>query len=122
MSKALGMEDAGHWKRYYPMLAAVLKREDMKERFAEIAEEQIGGALSPENFCKVIDEIAAMREEEVFIYQQALAQGESEQTEEQAKILREHRERLLEEEEKMKAFAKERPAYMEEELKVLESF
>ena len=104
------------------MLAAVLKREDMKKRFAEIAKEQIGGALSPENFCKVIDEIAAMREEEVFIYQQALAQGESEQADEQAKILQEHRERLLEEEEKMKAFAKERPAYMEEELKVLESF
>ncbi len=122
LSKALGLEDAGHWKRYYPMLAAVLKREDMKKRFAEIAKEQIEGALSPENFCKVIDEIAAMREEEVFIYQQALAQGESEQADEQAKILQEHRERLLEEEEKMKAFAKERPAYMEEELKVLESF
>lgn len=122
LSKALGLQDAGHWKRYYPMLAAVLKREDMKKRFREIMEELIEGAFSPENFCNVIDEIAAMREEEVLIYQQALAQEESDQAEEQAAILQEHRERLLEEEEKMKAFAKERPAYMEEELRVLESF
>lgn len=123
LSKALGLEDAGHWNRYYPVLAAVLKRQDMKERFAEIMEEQLEGALSPENFCRVIDEIAAEREEEVLIYQQELAKKEGAIPDsEQEAVLQEYRERLLEEEQMIRDFAWERPRYMWEELKILEDF
>ncbi len=115
LSKALGLEDSGHWKRYYPMLAAVLKREDMKERFLQIAEKQMGGALSPENFCQVIDEIAAMREEEVLIYQW---ECENDQT----ISFEEYRNQLLKEEQVLRDFAWERPGFMREELKVLDDF
>lgn len=123
LSKALGLEDPGHWKRYYPMLAAVLKREDMKERFLQIAEEQMKGALSPENFCRIIDEVAAMREEEVIVYQRELARMEGgTQESQQADSLQEYRERLLKEEQIIRNFALERPAYMREELKILDEF
>lgn len=80
------------------------------------------GALLPENFCKVIDEISAMRREEVLVYLQNLAQKEGLLEEQQAELLEEYREHLQEEEEEIKNFARERPAYMEEELKVLEDF
>ena len=122
LSKALGLKDSGHWKRYCPMLAAVLKREDMKNRFIEIAEEQMEGALSPENFCKVIDEISAMRREEVLAYQQSLAQKEGLSEEQQTELQEEYKEHLREEEKIIKNFAKERPSYMKEELKILENF
>lgn len=125
LSKALGLTDPGHWDRYYPMLAAVLKRDDMKARFLEIAEEQMEGALSPENFCRIIDEIAEIREEEVLVYKQDLAIKEEEEEgedEPQEEILRESREELEEEEKILQNFARERPAYMREELKVLEDF
>lgn len=107
------------------MLAAVLKRDDMKARFLEIAEEQMEGALSPENFCRIIDEIAEIREEEVLVYKQDLAIKEEEEEgedEPQEEILRESREELEEEEKILQNFARERPAYMREELKVLEDF
>lgn len=128
LSKALGLEDSGHWKRYNPIFAAVMKREDMKARFTEIMEELMEGALSPEHFAGRAEELAEQRRPEVLQYLRFLAAGDAQQEEallagkDEAALYEEYYREVLEQEEKLREFAKLRPETMRAELERLKDY
>ena len=128
LSKALGLEDSGHWKRYNPIFAAVMKREDMKTRFTEIMEELMEGALSPEHFTGRAEELAEQRRPEVLQYLRFLAAEDAQQEEallagkDEAALYEEYYQEVLEQEEKLREFAKLRPETMRAELERLKDY
>lgn len=111
LSEALGGV-SGAWDRSEPLLQAILQREDMQLRFAEIMEELINGAFSPSHACGVLDELHAGMEQELAYYIEYLAL--SDETSPDLYFLQHQLET-----DKIKDFFSERPARMRQELKKL---
>lgn len=122
LGETLGCVES-NWDRTSPLLKAILRREDMQERFCEIMEELMEGAFSYEHACSMIDGMQQEMEAELEFHMQKLAreQAEKEGTsmEEAYAALREVHE---EEIEKIKEFFLCRPAIMQEELEKLPEY
>ncbi len=59
-------------KRYAPLLAALLKREDCRDYFINQMLEYMNGALSYENVCRVLEQMCAERDTELTYYYERL--------------------------------------------------
>ncbi len=59
-------------KRYAPLLASLLKREDCRDYFINKMLDYMNGALSYENVCRVLDEMCAERDTELTYYYERL--------------------------------------------------
>lgn len=98
---------------YSPLLSALLKREDCKQYFINKMLEYMNGALSYENVCKVLDTLCAERDTELTYYYEHL------NTLAASFELYARPERTETHLERIRSFAKQRPAYM---LQYLEDF
>ncbi len=95
-------------KRYAPLLASLLKREDCKQYFINKMLEYMNGALSYENICAVLDKMCAERDAELTIFLNHLNTLKENGTPEiyaRASRTEQHIERI-------RSFAEQRPVYM----------
>ena len=93
-------------KRYAPLLAALLKREDCKQYYIDKMLEYMNGALSYDSVCTVLDQMCAERDTELTYYYERLnsLKGEFEIYARPSRTNL-HLERI-------RSFAKQRPGYM----------
>lgn len=92
--------------RYSPLLSALLKREDCKQYFIQKILEYMHGALSYDSVCTVLDKMCTERDTELTYYYEHLntLKGEFE--------IYARPERTNQHIERIRSFAKQRPAYM----------
>lgn len=113
----------GHWDRTSPLLKAILRREDMQERFIQLVEELMEGAFSYEHACYVIDEIQQEMEAELDIYirQTAIKEAKKEGGNWEELYYAQMEEQRIEIE-KIKEFFRLRPDSIREELNRLSEY
>ena len=121
LGEVLGAVES-NWNRKSYLLPALLRRQDMQERFTEIMEEMMNGAFSYEHASEVLDGmVEEMNPEIEFYFQKAEAEEEEEELTPEAGAAK-RKERYEEELEKIREFLRLRPQTMREELERLPEY
>lgn len=121
LGEVLGAVES-NWNRKSYLLPALLRRQDMQERFTEIMEEMMNGAFSYEHASEVLDGmVEEMNPEIEFYFQKAEAEEEEEELTLEAGAAK-RKECYEEELEKIREFLRLRPQTMREELERLPEY